>query len=184
MKPIVVPLLAVAVLSISVPVFGLSRPANGAYVQSMDGPSIFYARCVPDGLEGTAGVTTIYRVRAEKDEVVDTYRWFSPRGVILGWTPMAGKVAVMSFGEPGSNSDEGVEISFHLGGQLLHSYTTSDLKALGIQVGPSVERKLAAQFKVVGCVQVPRTNEYDFVIESRDGVRLSFDILTGKVREK
>ena len=36
---------------------------------------------------------------------------------------------------------------------------------------------------MIGCEQVPGTNDYDFVIESK-GKRLAFDIVTGKPRAK
>lgn len=158
-----------------------SRAANGPYVQAMDGPSVFYARCIPDDNEGNKGTTTIYRVKKAGDEKVDSYNWYSPDGVILGWSPIAGKVAAMSLRERASSPDEQIEFAFHLGGKLLQSYTTASLKALGIEIGPSFEGD-QARFKVIGCVQVPQTNEYDFVIESSSGERFAFDILTGKLR--
>src|SRR5688572_25947004 len=52
-----------------------SRAANRAYVQSMDGSSPFYARCIPRDPEGNKGTTTIFRVHETGDEKVDTYDW-------------------------------------------------------------------------------------------------------------
>src|SRR5690606_20574761 len=84
--------------------------------------------------------------------------------------PAAGKVAVMARRGPA-----GPELSFHLGGKALASYSVEDLGKLGVEVatrrGPAgpVSR---AEFRVLGCEQVPGTNDYLFVIESK-GKRLA-----------
>jgi hypothetical protein len=162
-------------------IFRVQSRGNGPYVQSMDGPSAFYARCIPDQGEGNKGTTTIYRVRKETDEKIDTYNWYSPEGVVMGWSPIAGKVAVMSLREQAPTREQQIEFRFSLGGTLIHSYTTKDLETMGIKVGQSWDGE-RAQFKVLGCIQVPNTNNYDFVIQTSDGVTLAFDILTGKLR--
>ena len=162
--------------------YAWKRVANRAYVQAMEGPSVFYARCIPSEDEGNKGTTTIYRVNKGGDEKVDSYNWYSPDGVILGWSPIEGKVAAISLRERASGRNKQIEFAFHLGGKLLQSYTTQSLGVLGIEIGPSFEGGEQARFKVVGCVQVPQTNEYDFVIESSGGRKFAFDILTGKLR--
>ena len=151
---------------------------NRPYVQS--GPDgIFYARCIPNGNLGAEGTTKVSKVGREKDELLDTYDWYAPDGVTLGWSPIAGRVAVMARG-----SELGSELSFYLGNKKLASYTVEELGKFGVEVakrrstaGPEVK----AEFRVVGCEQVPGTNDYDFVIESK-GQRLAFDIVTGKPR--
>jgi hypothetical protein len=150
---------------------------NYPYVQSGPG-GVFYARCIPAETEGIKGTTTIYRVRKDKDDVVDTYDWYSKPGVVLGWSPIAGKVAVMSLGgKEAPEPDKQVEFSFHLGGKHLASYTTKDLMAWGADVDSRNGRR--AVFNVVGCEQIPRTNRYVFTVEIKHE-KLSFDILTGK----
>ena len=146
---------------------------NRPYVQS--GPDgVFYARCVPDAVTGSAGRTRVYSVGRDKDDLLETYDWYA-RGVTLGWSPTAGKVAVMA-------RRNGAELSFYLGGKLLASYTADDLGKLGVEVTKR-QNPGGPVFRVVGCEQVPGTNDYDFVIESK-GKRLAFDILTGKLRAK
>lgn len=95
--------------------------ANFSYVQS--GPDgVFYARCVPDEADGTKGTTKVYRVRKERDEPTDGYDWYVKRGVVLGWSPIAGKVAIMALGgPPAAGSGIPPELSFHLGGKPLTS---------------------------------------------------------------
>jgi len=153
--------------------------ANRAYIQS--GPDgVSYARCLPDADKGSAGTTKVYKVGRDKDELVDTYDWYTSRGVTLGWSPIAGKIAVMALGGKTPDGSAQVELSFYLGGKMLASYTAEDLRALGVEV----ERRAdpgQVDMSAVGCEQIPRTNDYVFVIESRRK-RLAFDILTGKIR--
>src|SRR4051794_6172373 len=100
---------------------------NRPYVQSgADG--VFYARCIPAADAGFAGTTRVYKVRREKDELLDTYNWYAPGGVVLGWSPIAGKVAVLARG-----GKTGVELSFYLGGKHLASYTAEDLRQFGVE---------------------------------------------------
>lgn len=147
----------------------LAVPSEPYVHASPDGA--FYARCVPGGPAGKAR-TTVYRVGREKDEVLDTYDWFAPFGVALGWTP-DGKVAVMA--RPGP-----AELSFHLGGKLLVAYTADDLRKLGVAVPGRVTPE-RADLRVVGFERVGDTNDRVFVVES-GGRRLVFDARTGRPR--
>jgi hypothetical protein len=156
------------------------KPApNRPYVQS--GPDgVFYARCIPEGNLGAEGTTKVYKVGREKDELLDTYDWYAPFGVTLGWSPTAGKVAVMARDGKQVAGAEKVYLSFHLGGKHLASYTAEDLRKLGVEVSVRTD-PTQVKFRVVGCEQVAGTNDYDFVIESK-GKRITFDIVTGKPR--
>jgi hypothetical protein len=143
---------------------------------------VFYARCVPAADGKGPGSTNIFRVRAEKDELVDSYDWYAQGGVVLGWSPIEGKVAVMRVhrgerdaGKPAAGQ---AEVSFYLGGKLLKSYTTRELVELGAEESMTRQGH-GANYKVVGCEQVPGTNRYLFVIEGKGGRRISIDIITG-----
>lgn len=108
--------LAAAVLAVAASKSSANRP----YVQS--GPDgVFYARCVPDADTGPAGTTRVYHVGRDKDDLVDAYDWYAQEGATLGWSPIAGKVAVMA-----RRSRAGAELTFHLGGKTLASYTAAD----------------------------------------------------------
>src|SRR5437879_3215435 len=77
--------------------------ANRPYVQS--GPDgVFYARCNPAAATGTSGSTEICKVQKDQDEQVDRYDWYTKHGVVLGWSPMAGKVAVLAIRPQPSDS--------------------------------------------------------------------------------
>lgn len=149
------------------------------YVHSdLDG--IFYARCIPGDTRGAK--TEIYQVQKDRDKLVDTYDVYSRNGLRLGWSPIAGKVAMMLVRpkeEADPNKQE--ELIFFLGGKRLSHCTTAELQKLGAQIRPDMRNGKHAQFKAIGSRQVPGTNEYDFVI-SIDGKEIGFNILTGKQR--
>jgi hypothetical protein len=154
------------------------KAGNRPYVQS--GPDgVIYARCIPAGITGSAGRTEVYRVETQKVALIATYGWYAPEGVTLGWSPTAGRVAVMA-----RRAEPAAELSFYLRDTRLASCTVDDLGKLGVEVGKQRDTTgptVRAEFRVLGCEQVPGTNDYLFVIESK-GKRLAFDILTGKPR--
>lgn len=175
-------LAAVVLMGLTCGMAWASKPSpNFPYVQS--GPDgVFYARCIPDEDRGTKGTTRVFRVGKERDEPVDAYDWYAKGGVVLGWSPLAGKVAIMAVGGPPSaGSGAPAALSFHLGGKLLASYAADELKrrwgAETMLRSTPGEEQIA--FQVVGCEQVPGTNDYRFVIEML-GRRVSFDVLTGR----
>lgn len=154
------------------------------YVQS--GPDgVFYARCVPQGTNCSAGSTDIYLVKSDGDKLVDHYDWFTTGQIVLGWSPIAGKVGVMASrsGSP-TSFDKQVELSFYLGGKFLKSWTTADLQRLGAEVDYWYGSAKRAVFQIIGCEQIPLTNEYVFTIQLAKDKKLSFDILTGDLYRK
>lgn len=166
------------------------RAGNFAYVESgLDGR--FYAKSVPDERDGTKGITKVYKVRKDADELIDSYDWYAPRefqdGIVMGWSPIVGKVAVMRVhNEVVEVADGRIELSFYLGGKFLKSYTVKDLVALGVKQEPLEKRgkdesRQRLDYKVLGCEQVPNTNAYRFSIMVPDGKKVMFDIVTGQV---
>jgi hypothetical protein len=157
---------------------------NRPYVTSMKGGA-FYARAIPSGKWDAAGFTDIYRVGMEKDERVAHYEWYTREGLVLGWSPIAGDVAVMArLRVPTNAPDKQVELSFYFGGKLLRSWTTVDLQKLGVPVGLAGEDGPAtpcAEFRLGGCEQIPGSNEYVFRIQFAGDKTASFDILTGEL---
>ena len=184
-------LVAIAVLLASAaPAPASKAVASRAYVQSGPG-GVFYARCVPAAADGTAGRTDVYAVRADGgDDPRDLYDWYAPGGVTLGWSPLAGKVAVLAVvaeERPGGDWRAQEELRFAIGGKVLRSYTSGELIALGAAERVSSVRGRHAGYRVLGCEQVPGTNEYDFVVEvaggmTGEGTKLRFDITTGALR--
>jgi hypothetical protein len=175
--------LVVSLLASAHEAFAFKEAGNRPYVQS--GPSgVFYARCIPETNKGPVGVTEVYRVGKEGDQLVDRYDWYTKHGVILGWSPIAGKVGLPAIrkDEP-TAPDKQMEIGIYLGGKLLKSWTTAEFQSLGAKVERSVHGGERAVFTVAGCEQIPGTNEYVFVVSFGEK-KVSFDILTGKEYRK
>ena len=181
-------LTAAILLMLAISDFASAKSAgNRPYVATFDKQSPFYARCIPGNAKGSEGTTQILCLR-DRDEVVATYAWFNRNGIVMGWSPTAGKVAVMRVRQDaGMPAEKQIEFSFYLGDRWLRSYTTEDLVKLGakmesdwqaIEDGLGVEAKRAA-YRVEGCKQAWNTNDYYFSIRLNETQTLSFDILTG-----
>lgn len=159
---------------------------NYPYVKS-DLGGVFYVRCIPAGRKDARGTTTVYRVDKAKDVVTDTYGWYTRRGIALGWSPKAGKVAVArthSGQKKKANLARQVDLSFYLAGKKLSSYTTRKLLSMGAELSRDIRAKFTglkrARVELLGAVQVPGTNDYRFEVRVSDTKVLRFDILTGK----
>jgi hypothetical protein len=179
------------VLSVATCGFAATKSAgNRPYVATFAEQSPFFARCLPAKTRGNEGTTQILRLRAEGDEVVATYAWYNANGIVMGWSPKAGKVAVMRVRQDeGLSQEKQIEFSFYLGDQLLRSYKTEDLVNLGAKVerdAHAIERGLGAAskravYRVEGCKQAWNTNDYYFSVRLDDAQTLSFDIITGRL---
>ncbi|MCW5822131.1 MAG: hypothetical protein KIT34_04970 [Cyanobacteria bacterium TGS_CYA1] len=175
-------LLALNIISVATPTFAMKRAANMPMVISgLDGR--FYARCVPAKEDGSAGSTKIYRVESTKDILLDSYDFYPQHGIWLGWSPKAGKVALMArLVEQNVDPNKQVELTFYLGGKKLNSYTSAQLWKMGAQKKLDMIGGNCAEISVRGCEQVPGTNDYDFVVRTGLKTVLRFDILTGKAK--
>jgi len=169
---------------------GAKSAGNRSYVATFEEQSGFCARCIPDKSRGSEGTTQILCLQPKGDEVITTYAWYNRNGIVMGWSPKAGKVAVMRVRrDEGLAVEKQVEFSFYLGDQFLRSYTTADLVKLGAKVerdADALEAGLDASskravYRVEGCKQVWNTNDYYFSVRLDETRTLSFDILTGKL---
>lgn len=137
-------------------------------------------------------------MRAEGDKVVEQFDWFNRHGIILGWSPKAGKVAVMRLRQDsGLPPEQQVEFSFYIGDIHLKSVTTAELVAVGAMVetdhmaveegfsspgGRSVNQlPQRARYMVEGCKQVANTNDYYYLVRLNETKVLFFDITTGEL---
>jgi len=169
---------------------GAKSAGNCSYVATFEERSPFYARCIPDKIRGSEGTTQVLCLQPKGDEVIATYAWYNRNGIVMGWSPKAGKVAVMRVRQDeGLAVEKQIEFSFYLGDQCLRSYTTADLVKLGAKVeldANAIEAGLDASskravYRVEGCKQVWATNDYYFSVRLDETRTLSFDILTGKL---
>jgi len=79
--------------------------------------------------------------------------------------------------------EQQIEFAFYLGGKALRQWTTADLARLGATVDYSLYGGKRADYSILGCKQIPNTNEYTFVILIGDK-EIAFDILTGDIYGK
>ena len=170
---------------------------NSPYAVTMSNTGPFYARCLPDDLTSSKGVTKILRVQKEGDQLVTTFDWYNRSGILLGWSPTAGKVGVMRLRQDQYLPPEKqIEFSFYLGDQLVRSYTSADLVKLGAVLRPdfiaqemlSLQPNAAggtppqrADYQVEGVFQVWNTNDYCYRVKLDATHALNFDIITGRL---
>jgi len=135
---------------------------------------IFYARSIPKSSKGAEGKTDIHLVGADKDKILDSYNWYSRHTLVLSWSPIAGKVAVLKY-DPENKT---AALSFYIGGKFLKSYSHNDLKAFGVT---SIVEGCGTQMdlRIVGQEQVPGTNKYVFKVDFLSAKVKRFDIMTG-----
>lgn len=159
--------------------------ASRAYVQSgQDGVS--YARVVPEG-KSWKGYTEIFKVDQAGDKLLHRIPFYAPGGVSLCWSPVAGKWSTLMWNIKYGRTLEPnpPELRFFSGDTLLRTYSSQDLKELGVKVS----KKRPGHTSTIDqarCEQVPNTNNYDFMVESEDQLGkpliLKADILTGDLK--
>lgn len=161
------------------PPLAAKKAPNRPYVQSFEGGE-FYARCVPAQMFGTEGTTKIFRVGAKSDVLLDTYAWYSPGRPVLAWTPVDGRVSVLTFTPDHSTTGPNAVLALYHGGRLLKAYTANEVRQMGGQMVKHDEEALPSLVaQRVETDQIPGTNEQVFSIFDRAGHRLRFDMRTG-----
>lgn len=90
---------------------------------------VFYARSIPGSPLEVEGKTDIYLVESNEDKIIDSYNWFNRNKLVLAWSPIAGKVAILRYGP--ENKD--AALAFYMGGIFLKSYSPTELMKLGIK---------------------------------------------------
>jgi hypothetical protein len=184
----------IAALAAAALLTGLSVRGGGENtpsVQSAFGGS-HYVRTVPAAAMGSAGKTQVFRVRSEGDELLDEYPVYMRGELHLGWSPSAGKYAIVHV-EPEriTSSDDYAKLgkvtslTFYLGGRQVATLGAKQLEQLGLRHKvTSLVHRQPGQFVVHGIRQVPQTNDYVLDIEKAVGPgateTLSFDITTGR----
>lgn len=143
-----------------------------------------YAKCIPEGLFGTNGVTRIYRVGKDQDVLEHTYGWYAPQVYLSGASE---KTSVVRMGpwnrgrEAGAND---LALAFYYDGHLLKSYSTLDIAGRPDNVKASVSHyRWCQQVGGYGWVASPSSGRliWVFTLETIDGRTLSFDVRTGAI---
>jgi len=156
----------------------------------------WYAKCVPVDVPNHAdrinpddlqwkGKTFVYMAKADRDELLYTFDWFSPKIYISRHGDI---VRIGKWPEGTKASAKALAISFYSSGKLAAAYSTLDLAGSERNVQASVSHHTVIQ-EIVGFVRIFKkvgrdtlTNDpgYGFEIVLHDGQRLVFDPSTGK----
>ena len=183
--------LLLLIVTFSIICTGYDRVDNFTYVTAIDSQGYIYARSCPKSKQGSDGITKVYRTsNGDNDNLIDVYDWYSPRGITLGWSPIEGKITVLSLGLLNTVNDDEIALNFYKAGSLLRTYTIKDLKTLGCNPRLHMHGGILG-FSVKGIRQMPpNTSEYVYVIETKDpfesianGREIYFDTLTGDIKK-
>jgi len=113
-----------------------SKPVpNFPYIKcGLDG--FFYLKAIPKDLSGEAGPTKILKVGKDGDELVDEYNWYTRGELYLGWSPLAGKVALIRLEKENlelrPHGCEILKLVFYLGGKEIRSYNKEQLQGMDL----------------------------------------------------
>ncbi len=173
--------------------FAALGPAARADTEALNDPYVkagpygqCYAKAVPDEQLGEDGVTRLYEVSAEEDELLATYDWFSQQ-IYLNCHVMrngAPGVSVVRFGHwpSGHEANENdLALALYFNGEHLASYSTLDIAGTPDNVDASVSHYMVFS-NVIGFRYTKSGDSQEFVVETSDGRTLAFDTATGKLR--
>ena len=165
-----------------------SKPMpNFPYVKSgLDG--FFYLKAIPKDSNGEEGSTKVFKVGKENDELVDEYNWYTKGELYMGWSPLAGKVALIRLDKEDldlkPHGGEILRLVFYLGGNKIRSYDQKQLRNMGLILPVITFYGREGDVKVLGVQQIPGTNEYVLSFEKENGEIISFDIVTGEQKKR
>ena len=168
------------------PLYGDQEAGNTPHVRASEYGRC-YAKSVPHESYGSEGVTQIFRVGEDKDVLLHVYPWFSQSihlvcNVSDSKTPVG--VSVVRFG-PWARGRQAREdhlaVGFYFKGTKVKEYSTLRIAGTPDNVSASVSHYTVID-EVIGFRWL-RANEYAFDVRTTDGRTLSFDPVTGEVRE-
>ena len=144
-----------------------------------------YVKSVPNEYWGEGGETALYKVAAERDELLARYNWFSQQIFLKCNTIRNGVhgVSVVRFGpwargHTANAQDLALELYFN--GELLARYSTLDIAGSPENVDASVSHYQVLR-NIIGyrLSGADGSNDYEFAVETTDGRTITFDTTTG-----
>lgn len=145
-----------------------------------------YVKSVPADHWGTKGTTRLYKVRAEEDELVATFDWFSQEirlncHVMRGTAPGISVVQIGPWARGDKATDEDLALALYFNGEQLATYTNLDIAGTADNVDASVSHY--SVFRKIGGFRYTQASDgQEFVIETTDGRTIAFDAATGERR--
>jgi hypothetical protein len=174
-------------------VFAAAIPEAAADTEAVNQPQVTagpygecYVKSVPSGDWGQGGVTRLYRVTAQDDELVATYDWYSQQ-IHVRCHAMRNGVAGVSVVRLGpwarghEASSEDLALALYFDGEFLASYSNLDIAGTPDNVDASVSHYMVFE-EVVG-FRYGEADRYEFSIRASDGRILAFDTATGERRD-
>ena len=160
--------------------------SNTPYVQA-SAYGRCYAKSVPEEYYGGKGVTQVFTVGRERDQLVHTFGWFSQSlylacNVSDSTTPVGVSVVRLGPWPRGRVATAAhLAIALYYKGKEVGRYSTLDIAGSPENVSRSVSHHTVIE-KVVGFRRL-HANEYAFDVETVDGRTLSFVPVTGGMRK-
>ena len=148
-----------------------------------------YAKSVPEEYWGQRGVTRLYRVAEGEDALIATFSWYSQELRLQCNMSRNGHIgaSLVRFGPWARGREASADhlaLAFYFDGELLARYSTLDIAGSPDNVEASVSHYVVIA-KVGGYrwLGAGAPNAYAFDIETTDGRALTFDPVTGRLRE-
>ena len=163
----------------------VDRPAPASPVVYACGSH--YVKSVPSGAyDYIKGETSIYAVGSEGDELLHTFPWYSPRLELRRFGRDLSMVRFGGWPVGREASDDVLAIGFYLNDKELQTYSTLDLAGRPENVNATVSHHIV--IAEVHGYRIRHTAdgksvEYLFELTTIDGRLLSFDCMTGELRD-
>lgn len=138
-----------------------------------------YAKCIPDALAGTNGITKIYRVGKEQDVLEATYHWYSMQTYLSGASEKTSVVRLGPSNRGQYASTNSLALEFYYDGRLLKTYSTLDMVGRGDVIYENWYKSIGGYGYIV-----PGSSNYlvyGFTLKTQDGRTLCFDVKTGEL---
>ncbi len=145
-----------------------------------------YVKSVPSDHWGTQGTTRLYKVRADEDELVATFGWFSQEihlncHVMRGAAPGVSVVRIGPWARGREATDEDLALALYFNGEQLATYTNLDIAGTPENVDASVSHY--SVFRTIKGFRYTQAGDgQEFVVETTDGRTITFGAATGKRR--
>jgi len=128
----------------------------------------YYVRTVPNADFGNEGITQVFRVKSDGDELLDEYPIYMRGTLYLGWSPIAGKYCLVHVESERVTSNDDYsklgkvsQLAFYMGGKKLLAYSGKDLAKMGLnQKVQTLVNRQRGQFMIHGIRQIPLTRSH------------------------
>ena len=142
-----------------------------------------YTKSIPAALYGESGVTKVYVVRKDEDQLVHTFNWFAKQVFIECNVAPRDKATAVAVARIGPGIEEtaragDLAFAFYWNGGLVKQYSTLDVSGDPINVSVSVSHYTV--LRAIDGFRWRTGNQYAFEAIASDGKILRYDASTGE----